>query len=360
MRRALKLALKGAGWTSPNPMVGAVVALKSGTILGEGYHRRFGAPHAEVEALRNCDKALLKGASLYVNLEPCCHHGKTPPCADALIEAGLSRVVIAMQDPNPMVSGKGIDILQRAGVKVEIGLGALEAFELNRAYVKYHKTGLAWCHIKIALSLDGKIADHRGRSKYFSGAKALKYAHLLRSQCDAILVGRRTIEIDDPQLNVRLVKGRNPIRLVLSAKGQIDREKKVFAPQDERAAILLTGGRRRTKDVAFQTDKIIFPLNDVSRIHTRQILVALPRLGILSVLVEGGAEVLSRFMQDDAIDELTIALSPTIIGKGLSPFETFIPENWDNRPVFKLNRIKRLGEDVVMNYRRDGSICSPD
>ncbi len=354
MRRALRLAVKGMGWTSPNPLVGAVIVSRNGEVIGQGYHRQFGAPHAEVEAIARCDNKSLKDSTLYVNLEPCCHYGKTPPCTDAIIRAGLKRVVVAMIDPNPIVAGKGIECLRKAGIVVDVGICESEAIELNRAYVKYHTKGSAWCHLKVALSLDGKIADLNGRSKYLTCEKTLRYVHRLRAQNDAVLVGRKTVEVDDPQLNVRLVKGRNPIPLVLTANGKVDFSKKVFNLNTERRAILLCGGRAGNSEIIYHNERVIFPLDRNGRIPPKQILTTLPHYGILSVLVEGGAGVLSSFLKDGAVDELTFTIAPTIIGKGLSPFDEYCLENWDQRPLYRLNKMWRSGTDVILNYRNLG------
>ena len=217
MKLALRLAAKGAGWVSPNPMVGAVL-VKDGRIVGRGFHRRVGAAHAEVEALRQAGAAA-QGADLYVTLEPCNHQGRTPPCTQAILAAGVARVLIASRDPNPQVTGGGAAYLESKGVKVEAGLLAAEARRLNAAWFHWTDTGRPWVIAKAACSLDGKIATAGGESQWITGAAARAYGHRLRHRVDAILVGIDTVLADDPQLTTRLPRGRgrDPIRLVLDS-----------------------------------------------------------------------------------------------------------------------------------------------
>ncbi|MHB8069952.1 MAG: bifunctional diaminohydroxyphosphoribosylaminopyrimidine deaminase/5-amino-6-(5-phosphoribosylamino)uracil reductase RibD, partial [Desulfobaccales bacterium] len=206
MKLALRLAAKGAGWVSPNPMVGAVV-VQDGQIVGRGYHRAYGQPHAEVEALRQAGAAA-RGADLFVSLEPCNHQGRTPPCTQAVLNAGIRRVVIATRDPNPTVNGGGADFLQGQGLQMEVGLLAAEARRLNEAWFKWVETGLPFVIAKAACSLDGKIATAGGESQWLTGEKARAYGHQMRHQVDAILVGVGTVIADDPQLTVRLGGGK--------------------------------------------------------------------------------------------------------------------------------------------------------
>ena len=218
MKLALRLAAKGAGWVSPNPMVGAVV-VKDGQVVGRGYHRRVGAPHAEVEALRQAGDAA-RGADLYVTLEPCNHQGRTPPCTQAILAAGVRRVIIATLDPNPQVNGGGAEYLRSQGVEVEDGLLADEARRLNEAWFHYVNTGRPWVIAKAACSLDGKIATVAGESQWITGEAARAFGHRLRHRVDAILVGIDTVLADDPQLTTRLPRGRakDPIRVVLDSR----------------------------------------------------------------------------------------------------------------------------------------------
>ena len=219
MLRALELARRGEGIVEPNPMVGCVV-VQGEEIVGEGWHQRFGGPHAEIEALRAAG-AKATGATLYVTLEPCCHHGQTPPCSDAVIQAGIGRVVAAMRDPFPKVAGGGIQQLMSAGIDVEVGLHEQEARELNAPYLKLLATGRPWVIAKWAMTLDGKLATKTGDSKWISGEASRRVVHELRGRVDAIVVGRRTAALDDPLLTARLEKGSPPriaTRIVLDSR----------------------------------------------------------------------------------------------------------------------------------------------
>jgi diaminohydroxyphosphoribosylaminopyrimidine deaminase/5-amino-6-(5-phosphoribosylamino)uracil reductase len=226
MRECLTLARKGDGHVSPNPMVGCVI-VKNGKVAGRGYHKIFGGPHAEVYALAKAGKNAI-GSTLYVNLEPCSHFGKTPPCADSIISRKVKRVVIAMRDPNPLVNGSGIKKLRAAKIDVIVDVLKTDAIRLNEKFVKFVGSELPFVTLKIAETLDGRIADVNGDSKWISNGQAQKYAHLLRATNDAILVGANTIVKDNPELTVRHVKGRNPIRVVVDGKLSSPVSAKIF------------------------------------------------------------------------------------------------------------------------------------
>ncbi|OFX16238.1 MAG: riboflavin biosynthesis protein RibD, partial [Armatimonadetes bacterium RBG_16_58_9] len=230
MRRALSLARRGR--TSPNPMVGAVI-VKDGMIVGEGYHHRAGKPHAETLALADCGE-YARGAVMYVTLEPCCHHGRTPPCVDAIIKAGISRVYAAMEDPDPMVASMGFDALRKAGVEVRVGVCEREARELNEAYIKHRTTGMPFVILKSAMSLDGKIATRTGDSKWITNELSRAYAHRIRSRVDAILVGGATARIDNPSLTARLGnKVYYPTRVVVTRSGDLSPDMKLLRQSGE-------------------------------------------------------------------------------------------------------------------------------
>ncbi|MEE9400354.1 MAG: bifunctional diaminohydroxyphosphoribosylaminopyrimidine deaminase/5-amino-6-(5-phosphoribosylamino)uracil reductase RibD, partial [Dehalococcoidales bacterium] len=213
MKQALKLAAGGLGQTSPNPMVGAVI-VKDNRIIGSGYHRRYGGEHAEINALQDAGEPL-DGSTLYVTLEPCCHHGKTPPCVDEIIRHRIGRVVIGAVDPNPRVNGRSIELLKRNGIETRVGVLEAECRNLNEAHFKYMSTGIPLVTLKFAQTLDGRIATLTGDSRWISSEKFRRLAHKLRAASDAIMVGIDTVLADDPQLTVRLVKGRNPTRIIL-------------------------------------------------------------------------------------------------------------------------------------------------
>ena len=286
MQRALELARKGLGRTSPNPMVGAVV-VKNGRILAEGYHKKAGTDHAEICALKNLSRAQTQGATLYVTLEPCCHTGRTPPCADALIAAGLRTVVIGTRDPNPLVSGKGIRTLRKAGIRIKTGVLEKECRELNRFFFHWIKHQRPFVILKAGLSLDGKIATAKGESKWITSESSRLHGHALRSQVDAILVGAGTIKKDRPQLTARLPGHRNI------------RQPKV---------VILS--RKKLADIPENTVRI-----DNGR-NLPRLLNELGRQGMTSLLVEGGAKVASSFLKAGLVDQIVACIAPKILGGG--------------------------------------------
>jgi diaminohydroxyphosphoribosylaminopyrimidine deaminase/5-amino-6-(5-phosphoribosylamino)uracil reductase len=320
MRRALRLAAQGRGCVEPNPLVGAVL-VRGGRILGAGYHRAFGGPHAEVEALERCGGAA-RGATLYVTLEPCCHHGKTPPCTDALIAAGLRRVVAAMLDPNPRVAGRGAARLRAAGLAVEIGPLAGEAAALNAPFIKLMRQGRPWVILKWAQSLDGKIATRTGDSRWISDERMRAHAHRVRGRVDAILVGRRTVARDDPQLTGRIGRVRRvATRIVLDSHLRTPPEATLV--QTARAVPTWICCRpdapRRRAARLEAAGCVIQPLPPSGEDETAG--VSLPALldllgadEMTNVLVEGGGAVLGAFCDQRLADELHVYIAPKVIG----------------------------------------------
>ena len=361
MHRALKLALRGRGMVSPNPRVGAVISTPAGEILGEGFHDYFGGPHAEVVALNACRDVSTRGATLYVSLEPCCFHGKTPACSDVIIRAGIGRVVAATGDPNPRVNGCGFEALKRAGIEVEIGVLQSEARHLNRGYFSLRERGRAWCAVKVALSLDGKMAAPDGQSKWITGIEARKLAHALRADHDAVMVGSGTVERDDPELTVRHVRGISPTRLILAPRSGIPPDSKLAKTASQLQTILVVAGNHLPSGSDMGCIGLL-KLTDRGdgQIDPLEFLKELPEIGILSVLIEGGSGVLSSFMQADLIDEISIGIAPSVVGQGISPFERFLPPSWDGRPRYCISCIKRYGEDVVITFNRPDYLCSQD
>jgi len=326
MQKALSLAQKGLGTTWPNPMVGAVL-VKSGRLLGEGWHRQYGGPHAEVFALRKAGSAA-KGATLYLNLEPCSHYGQTPPCASAVIRAGVKRVVAAMRDPNPKVSGRGFALLRRAGIKVEVGLMKAEAQVLNEVFLKRIQTGLPFVVCKAALSLDGKIACHSGESKWISGLPARRFAHYQRSLADAVIVGGGTLSQDDPELTVRLVKpfpGRRPIRIVLEGKRRINPGPKLLKADPLSRIVIATANARRKGRSEYGFPEIWHLPGKSGRVDLKALLERLGREGASYVLVEGGAETHAAFLGLDQTrgevlaDRIYFIYAPLVIGGRKAP-----------------------------------------
>ncbi len=361
MQRAVYLARKGHGSVSPNPKVGAVIISPDGLVIGEGYHQRYGDLHAEAAAIKACADKNLEGATLFVNLEPCCHHGKTPPCTDAIIERRIGEVIIATLDPNPKMNGKGVEKLREAGIKVELGILEDEARYLNRGYLSCRLRNRAWCAVKVAVSLDGRIADPTGQSKWITGYKARRLAHELRADHDGIMVGGGTVRFDNPELTVRSVPGVNPVRIVLSPHFGIPADSKLARSSEKVRTILITGGSEESPVGDIKSIEVIrMPQRADGTIDPVDILQELPKHGILSLLIEGGATVLSSFMSAGIIDEIYVGIAPSVIGKGISPFDTFSPESWDLRPRYITHSVERLGDDVVVRYRKEGDLFSQD
>ncbi|MCF8054883.1 MAG: bifunctional diaminohydroxyphosphoribosylaminopyrimidine deaminase/5-amino-6-(5-phosphoribosylamino)uracil reductase RibD [Deltaproteobacteria bacterium] len=320
MERALRLA--GRGWwrVSPNPMVGAVI-VKEGRIIGEGYHHAYGKEHAEVVALNNAT-ASPAGACLYVTLEPCCHHGKTPPCTSAIIQSGIKRVVIASHDPNPLISGKGISILEAAGIQTTVGVLIEEARRCNASFFKFMEKGLPFVTLKIAQSLDGKIATKSGDSFWITSLASRRHAHRLRSANDAILVGIGTVKSDDPLLTCRLVKGRNPLRVVLDSRLTISEDAKVLKGDAKTLLLVTRQGANEQKMAVLRTcGAEVLELPAVSSgIDLGCLLRELGNRGVSSVLVEGGSSIATSFLQGGFVDKIALFVAPKIIGDGIPIF----------------------------------------
>ena len=351
MKAALRLARRAAGRTSPNPMVGAV-AVRDGRIVGRGYHARAGDDHAEVVALRQAGDAA-RGATLYVNLEPCSHFGRTPPCAKALIDAGVRRVVAGMVDPNPVVAGRGVNALREAGVRVEVPVREEECRRLNEAFVKHVTQGLPFVTLKLAASLDGRIATATGDSRWVTGPAARKYVHRLRNEVDAVLVGSGTVLADDPQLTCRLPGGRDPWRIVLDGRLRTPVTAKLVNHQQPEKTILVTGGgvpaarRKRLEDLGVQVWG--FPVRQ-GRISFRRVLRKLARLGVLSVMVEGGAVTASRAIAEKVVDKVLCFYAPKFIGaEGLPMVGELGIARMRQCPHLASPAVRRLGEDILVS-----------
>jgi len=312
MRLAIELAELGAGDVSPNPLVGAVI-VRDGRIVGRGYHRRYGGPHAEIFALQEAGDAA-SGATMFVTLEPCCHVGKTPACTDAIIEAGVGRVVVALRDPFPDVDGRGIATLREAGVSVEEGLLQEEAARQNEVFLHYTTTGRPFVLLKLAASLDGRIATRTGDSKWISGEGSRTEAHRLRRRHSSVLVGIRTVLADDPELTVRRVPGRSPTPIVIDPTGRIPPEARLL--RAGRSPIIVAsrieeGRERGLVELGARVWRIP---SDGGRID---LLALLDRLGeekIDSVLVEGGGETAAAFLDAGLVDKVTVFVAPLLIG----------------------------------------------
>lgn len=311
MRHALALAAKGRGFVEPNPMVGAVVLDSANQLVGEGWHQNFGGPHAEVFALAGAaDRA--RGGTLVVTLEPCCHHGKTPPCTDAVLKAGIARVVVATADPFPPVAGGGLAILRAAGVEVHVGMCEADAVALNAPYLKLLRTGRPWVHAKWAMTLDGKIATRTGDSKWISGPESRRRVHDLRSRVDAILVGRGTVVADDPLLTARPAGARVAARVVLSASGALPERCQLRATARDVPVIVYTANADRLVGWAADGADVVALGDDAVSLDA--VLADLGRRRFTNVLVEGGAGLLGSVLDANAADEFHVFVAPKLIG----------------------------------------------
>lgn len=314
MRRALALARRGLGKTSPNPVVGAVL-VRNGHIISEGYHKQAGGPHAEVFALRGVNA---RGATLYVTMEPCCTWGKTPPCTDAIIAAGVKRVIVAALDPNPQHDGRGLKVLRRADIRVDAGLLADEATRMNEAFNKWITTGLPFVIAKAAMSLDGKIATRTGDSKWITSEAARREAHKLRARVDAIMVGANTVIRDNPQLTVRHgVRGRQPLRIVVDAQGRCPRSARVFADRFRRQTIVLTATHSPAqwrRYLALLGITVVTVRAKRGMVDLNAALRALGKMNVTSMLVEGGGELMGSLFDHRLVDKVALFYAPVVIG----------------------------------------------
>jgi diaminohydroxyphosphoribosylaminopyrimidine deaminase / 5-amino-6-(5-phosphoribosylamino)uracil reductase len=311
------LAAKGAGWVSPNPMVGAVV-VQGGLVVGRGWHRRYGGPHAEVEALREAGTRA-RGATVYVTLEPCNHHGKTPPCTEALLAAGVSRVVAAIPDTNRRVSGGGAAYLREKGIQVEMGLLAEEVRRLNEAWFTWVEKGIPLVMIKAACSLDGKIATRTGDSQWLTGDAARAFGHRLRHECDAILVGLGTVLADDPQLTTRLARqpSEDPIRVILDSHLRTPSTAVLLHLTSPAPTWIVTTPAAPSDRIqaftALGAEVLVMP-EDRGRVALEPLLEELGRRRVQSLLVEGGAEILGAFLDQRLVDKFYFFYAPKILG----------------------------------------------
>jgi diaminohydroxyphosphoribosylaminopyrimidine deaminase/5-amino-6-(5-phosphoribosylamino)uracil reductase len=323
MARALELAALGRGSTSPNPMVGAVV-VRDGAIVGEGYHLRAGSPHAEVHALRQAGERA-GGATLYVSLEPCCHFGRTPPCTEAVIAAGIARVVVAVSDPNPLVEGKGVQALRQAGIEVETGVLETEARRLNEAWFKYIATGRPFVTLKAAMSLDGKIATAGGESRWITGPEARDEVQQLRLASDAILTGIGTVLADDPLLTVRLPGAdRRPLRVIADSRLRIPLASQVVQTAREYPTVVAGAeGQFPSEKKALLTERGVevweVPAAEEGRLDIGALLMALGKREIVSLLLEGGGGLNAGALAARVVDKFIFFIAPKIIGGMAAP-----------------------------------------
>lgn len=314
MRRALDLARKGRGKTSPNPMVGAVL-VKNGKILSEGYHKSYGGPHAEVNALAGLSKNQIRGATLYVTLEPCCFHGKTPPCTNFLFSSGVSDLVVAMRDPNPLVSGRGISFLRRQGITVRVGVLGDESLRLNKVFVKNITKKLPYLSIKLGMTLDGKIASLSRKSKYITNDLSRRYVHRLRSQVDAVLTTSETVIRDNPHLGLRMVKGKDPMRVVIDSRLRTSPSSIVYRNSNVVVATTFASPVASRQEFARHGIDLLTYRGD--SVPLKKLLYDLYRRGAHHVMVEAGSGLTTSLLKEGLADSLVLFYSPIVLGKGL-------------------------------------------
>ena len=351
MKRALQLARRGMGTVSPNPLVGAVL-VRAGRIIAEGYHRKFGADHAELDALKRAPGSV-RGAAIYVTLEPCCHWGKTPPCVDTLIEQGIKRVVIGTLDPNPLVDGKGARALKDHGIDVTVGVLEHAARRLNEVYFHYIQTGLPFITIKYAQSLDGRIATLQGNSRWISSERARKFTHRLRAQHDAIMVGRGTVLADDPLLTVRLVKGKNPLRICLDSNLRIPLSAWVLRDEG-RTLIVTAAGHEKGKVAAIQKqgkEVLVVQKGADGQVALRSLMKALAQRGIASILVEGGANVITSLLKEGLVNRIVVITAPLILGKGIEAIGDLGIIDLERAIRPSSYKVSRIGADVIFDLK---------
>lgn len=312
MKRAIELARKGAGFTNPNPLVGAVI-VKDGRIIGEGYHKRYGEPHAERNAIMNATEST-EGADMYVTLEPCSHFGKQPPCIYAVKEAGIKNVYIGSDDPNPLVSGKGIEYLRENGIIVETGILKNECDELNEIFFHFITKKRPFVIMKGAMSIDGRTAAYTGDSKWITNEKSREHAHLVRKRVAAIMVGVNTVIADDPMLNCRVENPKNPVRIICDSHFRIPLESKILKTA-EKIPTIIAGVENKSKKIekirALGADVI---LTSGNRVNLNELMLELGKRGIDSVVAEGGGELHSSLLEAGLADKLMIYIAPKIIG----------------------------------------------
>jgi diaminohydroxyphosphoribosylaminopyrimidine deaminase/5-amino-6-(5-phosphoribosylamino)uracil reductase len=363
MERCLTLAEEGAGTVSPNPMVGAVLVAPDGTVLGEGAHEVYGGPHAEVQAIRSAEQQhgarALRAATLYVNLEPCSHHGKTPPCTDLIVEKGVPRVVVGTVDPFPQAQGSGVHQLREQGVEVEIGVRAAACRRFNEAFFHHVETGRPLVTLKVAQTLDGRIATRTGDSQWITASEARTVVHEWRATLDGVLVGSGTARSDDPRLTVRHVEGRQPVRLVLDREGTLPPDRTLFTDAHADQTIAVIGENR---DRPAYADRLTDAGGTVLRIPETaddhlDLSALLRRLGtdggrddtpLQSLLVEAGPGLATALFRQDLVDRFFCFVAPKVVGEGIPVLGDLGITEMDDAVTFVEQGWETVGDDVLL------------
>lgn len=350
MNIALDLAKERKGYTHPNPTVGAVI-VKDGKIIGKGYHYKAGMPHAEREAIKDAKSRGfdIKGSTMFVSLEPCCHYGKTPPCTEAILEEGISKVVVATLDPNPLVAGKGVEILKQKGVEVVLGVLEKQAQKINEDFFIYITQKRPFVHIKVAQTIDGKIATKTGSSKWITSQESRKYAHILRNQATAVLVGSNTAQLDNPSLTVRYIQTeRQPIRVLLDSKLKVPLNYNIYSKEADTIVITSKEADPYKKEILSKQSNVkLYTLDTYNgKFKIKDILEILYQNQIVHLLVEGGKEVITSFIKEDFWDKISLFTAPKIVGEdGISSFGSLGVNDINESIKLKVEDFKRFGDD---------------
>jgi len=345
MQTALKLARRGVGSVEPNPAVGCVI-VKDNKIIGKGWHKKFGGPHAEINALKNCKKSP-RGATMYVTLEPCCHFGKTGPCTDAIIKAGIKKVVAATKDPTKKVSGKGFKILKKAGVEIKTGICKREAEKLNAPFFKFARTKKPWIIIKWAQSKDGFLA-RTDKKRWITGAKSRKDAHRLRRKAQAVLVGINTVLADDPKLTARPGTARQPLRVVLDSQLRIPLNCNLIKTARKSPVVVFTTQRNNKKIPILKKKgvEVVTVASAGEKCSLKDVLSRLGKKNVQQILVEGGSSVIISFLRQGLADEFCVYIAPTVLGsKGCAEITGSMAKLGEAVGLHDVD-IKRFGDDV--------------
>ena len=352
IKLAIEIAKKGMGSVAPNPLVGSVI-IKNERIIGAGFHEKYGGKHAEINAIESAIESV-EGSIMYINLEPCSHTGLTPPCTDKIIESKIKRVVVGTLDMNPLVSGSGIKKLKSAGIEVKVGILENECVTLNKFFFKYIISGLPYVTLKVAQTLDGRIADDHGESKWISSAQSRRYVHELRSKYDAVLVGAGTVKKDDPNLTVRLVEGRNPRRIMIDTNLSIKSTNKLYLNNGDKKLIIVTSNKNTDKKNKIKrlencgAHLIFVNEEEKNKLNLKEVLKELGKMKISSILVEGGGGIFTSFVKKNVFDEILLFMCPKILGSGLPVINNIGIKSIRNALKVKIGNCEKIGDDLMM------------
>lgn len=375
MRKAMEIAEKGRGFVNPNPLVGALI-IKNGKIIGEGYHKKFGDNHAEINAFYDAEKRghSVQGADMYVTLEPCSHYGKTPPCAKKIVEKGIKKVFIGILDPNPLVSGKGISILKHAGIDVETDILSEELRKQNEVFLHFIKEKTPFCLLKTAMSLDGKIATHSGDSQWITDEYSRRYVHKMRHSLMGIMVGINTVLKDNPKLNTRLdgkeINSSDTIKIIVDSEGKIPLDCNIIKniKNSDKEVIIATTNRikkNKEKDLIKEGVKILkIKETDEKKVDLKELMKELGKMNIDSILLEGGGNLNFSALKSDIVNKVVAFIAPKIIGgnNALTPVEGLGVNKINESFLLREIRLKKLENDIVIEgyIRKDKKECLQD